>query len=545
MPESIMNDVPVGELKRGERLARCETEAVSAVLGRGRASWPSRLFNPDFAPTAFIALVTIGLVAYFTGPLCSDVSGQFLVAHAMRGGARLYIDLVEINPPLWFWMAMPVDWLAEVLRVRTEPVTIIAVALWVFLAVHACRRLLAGEDPKRLTRFLLYTIGILLIVPMQITEQREHLALIGAVPYLVLAAQRRRGHRVPSTIAILIGIEAALGLALKPHFLAVPLLTEIWLFPALRRDWRPLRPETIAFAGVGATYLVAVILFTPQFLTDVVPRLFPVYEAAKPSVFGAIDGSPLLWVFMLLGMAPYRRAILEGKAPLTTAFLLGFAGFAFAYLAQHQAWIYQELPAAACIALALASLVMEQGWPTSRARLFLPALLLWPLAFVLARPSVPDYPQTDIARAIDDLKPGDAFGLVSSTGLTAWPSILNRGLINASRYNEYWILFSYDGHWREPWIRQAMARAVRETALDYRCLPPKVIVFTNPERLSPRAKRHHMVANNPYRLFMSVPEFAFVMSHYRLADRYGFFDVYRPMKPMPPIDRHLCRNSGS
>ena len=86
-----------------------------------------------------------------------------------------------------------------------------------------------------------------------------------------------------------------------------------------------------------------------------------------------------------------------------------------------------------------------------------------------------------------------------------------------------------------------MAQAVRETALDYRCLPPKVIVFTNFERVSRRAREHHKVANNAYRLFMSVPEFAFVMSHYRLADRYGFFDVYRPVTPMPPVNRALCR----
>ena len=506
-----------------------------------RAAWRSRLYNPDFAPAALVVLVTLGLLAYFTGPICPDVSGQFWLAHAMRRGARLYTDLVEINPPLWFWMAMPIDWLAETLRVRTEPLTIVAVALWVLLAVRACRTLLRRDENRLLTPFLLYTVGILLIVPMQITEQREHLALIGAVPYLVLAAQRRQGRPVPAPLAILIGIAAGLGLALKPHFLAVPLLAELWLWGSLWRRWRPIRPETLALAGVGAAYLLAVVLFAPRFLTDVVPRLYPIYEAAAPSLFEALDVSPLLWVFMLLGMAPYRRAILDGKAPLTAAFLVGFAGFAFAYFAQHKAWIYQELPAAACLALALAAVVMEQGWPTSRLRLFLPALLLWPLGFVFATTGEPVNPRTDIARALSDLKPGDAFGLVSSTGPTAWPTVLNRGLINASRYNQYWILSSYDGHWREPWIRRAMAQAVRETALDYRCLPPKVIVFTNFERVSRRAREHHKVANNAYRLFMSVPEFAFVMSHYRLADRYGFFDVYRPVTPMPPVNRALCR----
>jgi hypothetical protein len=503
-----------------------------------RTPWPSRLFNPDLAPAAFVLLITIGLVLYYTGPICPDVSGQFRLAHAMRHGVRLYTDIIEINPPLWFWMAIPIDWLAETLRVRIEPVTISAVALWVLLAVHACRRLLAGENPKRLTPFLLYTVGILLIVPTQIIEQREHLALIGAVPYLVLAAQRRQGRPVSAATAILIGMGAALGLALKPYFLAVPLLTEIWLLMALRRSWRPLRPETVALAGAGAIYLLAVALFVPQFLTDVLPRLLPVYEAAAPYVLGP-NVLPITWFFMLLGIAPYGQPILAGKAPLTTAFLLGFVAFAFSYFAQHKGWLYQGLPATGCLALALAAIVAEQGWPTSVLRLFLPALLLWPLGFVFAQLERPITPATDITPAFSELRRGDAFGLVSIMGPTSWPSF-DRGLINASRYGQYWELVALDHRRSDPLVRNVAARAVRETALDYRCLPPKVIVFTRFDR-----RKTAGVAADPYPFFMKDPAFADVLSHYRLSRSYGIFDVYRPATPLPPVERRLCRRTGA
>jgi hypothetical protein len=504
-----------------------------------RPASASRLFNPDIASAALVALATVGLLLYFTGPICPDVSWQFWLAHAMRRGARLYTDFVEINPPLWFWMAVPLDWLAETLRVRTEPVAILTVALWVLLAVNACRRLLAGEDARRLTLFLLYMIGILLIVPMQITEQREHLALIGAVPYLVLAAERRQSRAVPAVIAVLVGIAAAVGLALKPHFLAVPLLTEVWLWRSLRRDWRPLRSETIALAGVGALYLLAVILFAPRFLTEVLPRLFPVYGAAAPYVVGPPDVLPFTWFFMLLGIAPGWRAILGGKAPLATAFLIGFVGFAFSYFAQQKGWLYQGLPATGCLALALAALVMEQGWPTSPLRLFLPALLLWPLGFMFAQLERPITPNTDITPAFSTLQPGDAFGLVSIKGPTNWPSMVDRGLVNASRYGQYWVLVAFEHRPNDPLVRNAAVQAVRQTALDYRCLPPKVIVFTRFDR-----RKTASAAADPYPFFMRDPAFADVLSHYRLSQSYGIVDAYRLAEAMPPIDRRLCRHAG-
>src|SRR6185369_11331700 len=110
-------------------------------------------------------------------------------------------------------------------------------------------------------------VVILLVMPVHHIEQREHLALIGAVPYLVLATRRRRGAAVAPLIAILAGAGAAFGLSLKPHFLTVPILVEAWLLTSLKNKWRPLRYETAALVGTGALYLLAMILFTPRFLT--------------------------------------------------------------------------------------------------------------------------------------------------------------------------------------------------------------------------------------------------------------------------------------
>ena len=45
----------------------------------------------------------------------SDVAWQLWIARRMHAGANLYRDIIETNPPLWFWMALPVD------RLRDDP----------------------------------------------------------------------------------------------------------------------------------------------------------------------------------------------------------------------------------------------------------------------------------------------------------------------------------------------------------------------------------------------------------------------------------------
>src|SRR4051794_9271264 len=89
-------------------------------------SWPHFMRSPWTVPL-FVAIVTWGLLLYYSGPISPDVAGQFWIAHSMRSGARLYVDIVEVNPPLWFWMAMPIDALAEALGWGSEPLTIVAV----------------------------------------------------------------------------------------------------------------------------------------------------------------------------------------------------------------------------------------------------------------------------------------------------------------------------------------------------------------------------------------------------------------------------------
>lgn len=143
---------------------------------------PALAARPALAVTLFILVLTVILLAVMQGPLSPDISGQLWIADRLRHGARLYIDISEINPPLWFWLAIPVDGLAAALGVRAEAVLIVAIGFAALLSLLATNQLLKTYPPELRSALLIFAACILLIMPLRDLGQREQIALMGRFP---------------------------------------------------------------------------------------------------------------------------------------------------------------------------------------------------------------------------------------------------------------------------------------------------------------------------------------------------------------------------
>ncbi len=489
----------------------------------------------DVLPYLAVVVLTACLLRWLPRPLTSDVAGQLWIARALRGGARLYVDIHEVNPPLWFWLAVPVDWLAERLRLSPADVLIAACGATALLSVAAADRLLCHLPPARRRALLVYAGTILLVMPLRDTAQREFLALAGAISYALLIAARRDGRAAPPLLAALVGLGAGVGFALKHYFLGVPLLLELWLIASLRSGWRPLRAETLALAAAGAAYAAAVLIVTPDYLATIVPQLALAYGVAMP---GGPMVQPAQWIWLLLLILVATQA--RRLPALATALLLAAAGFAAAWLIQNRGWPYHAIPATGALALAAAALLVEAWERTGEVvRRVAPAALLLPVALALAPTHAPVTPANDIAPALAGLKPGDPVALISTEGFTAWPAAVDRGFRWSSRYGQYWMLGAIDARAHDARVAAFGREVARRTAHDYRCLPPLRIVVTRPGRADPRAG----AAGDPLRWFLGEPAFARVFAHYRPWRRHGMFDTYRLARPVAAPDPATCRRA--
>src|SRR5690348_14943959 len=98
----------------------------SASRRSADASVRRRWNSPAPSPIALALLIVAAVTALRAfGSVDSDVSWQLWIARHLHQGAHLYRDIVETNPPLWFWMAVPIDALATVLRLRVDLVLIL------------------------------------------------------------------------------------------------------------------------------------------------------------------------------------------------------------------------------------------------------------------------------------------------------------------------------------------------------------------------------------------------------------------------------------
>ena len=480
--------------------------------------------------TALITLLRMG------GSVDSDVASQLWIAQRIHEGAHLYRDIVEVNPPLWFWMALPVDRLATLLHWPAASVLIGAFGLLVALSLAATNHLLNHIPAARRALFLAYAALILAALPWMHVGQREQIVLIGAVPYAALVAARREGRTVPMALAIAVGAGAALGFALKHYFLIVPAALELWLLSGLGRRWRPLRPETVALGGVGTAYAAA-LLIEHDYLARMVPLVRLAYGQFGPRSLRFLFNPYLVIGAGLFAFAAAHARLLFSRSSSTAAALF-VAGLAFAatYFIQFKGWPYHTLPMLGCASLALAALLAENLSPPRLLRILAPALLVLPLVASESEATHLMPPNQDALAAVAGLHPGDQVGfLVTDTAIPSMVS-LQRGFRNPSRYNGIWMMHAVvdnelHGN-RDPRIAAFGRQVVANTVVDFRCRPPRRIIAERPRR---GTRGFDIIA-----YYGRDPQFDELLSHYRVRSRTSL-ETYELASPWAPPPASSCR----
>lgn len=485
-------------------------------------------------PLLFILIVT---AVRACGTVDSDVSWQLWIAERLHAGAHLYRDIVETNPPLWFWMAVPIERIAALLHLRIDLVLIVAVGALCALSLAATARFLCDLPRPRLTLFLSYAAMILACMPWMHVGQREQLVLIGALPYTALAAARRTGRPVSSILAACTGAGAALGFALKHYFLLVPVFLELWLIITCRDRWRPFRPETVAVVAVGFCYGIAILLWGRDFLQIALPLLHLAYGATgAPTLLDLFQPRAVLGLLTLILVAGQLMRAKEETSAVAVALVISAGAFAGAYFIQAKGWAYHTIPLLGCSALALAA-ALAADHPKPRAMaLVAPALLLLPFTLSFEEIRREPQPTADLLHAVDGLRSGDGVGFVAADPSLGWTLTLQREFRYASRYNGFWMLRAVvtdelQGQ-RSGRLTQLGRKVVAETALDFRCVLPRRIIVARP--------RESEGGFDILPFFYRDPQFTALLAHYRRLERTSL-DVYELADPPAPLPSRFCR----
>jgi hypothetical protein len=501
--------------------------ASSILRERSGRGWLAAMTRRPLLAALVVVVAVVAVRA--TGTVDSDVTWQLWIGHQLSGGVRLYRDIIETNPPLWFWMAIPIDWLSTLIHVRADHVLILVIGCFAALSLIATDRILPPMARPRQALLLVFSALALVAVPWLEFGQREHIALIAALPYAALVAARRTERPVTMMLAVLVGIGAGLGFALKHYFLLVPILLELWLLTAQRRKWRPFRPETIGMVAVGALYAAAFSIWAADYLKVALPLIIMAYGVTGAErLFDLFQPAVLVALATLALLAAYFRTL--RPKPFVEAFMVAAGGFGAAYFIQAKGWSYQAVPLVGLAAVALISAL------TSAARLprffavAAPTLLFLPFWISAQEAMRPNLPARDVDHAVVGLHAGDSVGFIGTDPSLGWTTTLQRGFAYPSRYNGFWMMRAIVRNEAlespDPHLVELGRRVVRETVRDFRCLPPKRIIVARPSPEAAQAGDFDILA-----FFLRDLQFVQLLAHYRRIER-SRVEVFALVSPL-------------
>ena len=319
-------------------------------------------------------------------PIDGDVSWLITVCERVLAGNRLYIDVLEVNPPASVWIYLPLVWGAGVAALKPEAVVAGAFILASLLSILCTLRLVAKLSPAPRPFWLAVTLSIVaLILPMGLFAQREHLALILAFPSLAALAVIADGRTLSGRVTFASGAAAGLIIVIKPYFLLAVLAPAAWA-GWKRRTLAPLLPGIAGSFAVIAAYGLAVLLFASAYL-EWLPVIARTYAPMHDSLWKVATG-PAMYPAICLGLVILLRP--KRVPALAIAWFLGAAGFLVGAYLQAKNYPNHWLPQAGLGLAAVAATLAVSEADRARRTLVAAALGLVALALIRHWTIVPD-----------------------------------------------------------------------------------------------------------------------------------------------------------
>jgi hypothetical protein len=298
-----------------------------------------------------LGLAIVSIVGELRAPLNADAAWLVYSAGRLLRGELLYVDILEINPPLIVWLNLPAAYLSHALHIPSTLVFRLGMLLLVAGSITVCWvlvRQLPGVGSSGASCAALAVLFVLLPLVGGIFGQREHISLALSLPYIAATTLRCQGVALRKGFAYLLGLAAGLAFAIKPHYGVVWLLLLTYRTWAGRGRARVLCPEDLAIMSVFVYYGLTILILTPNFLPMAQGSVRDYLAfGSHPLSYILLDDSPAIWYYIALG-----AWLLFGRAPrgdvLGGVLAAAGAGFLVAVALQHKGWSYHYYPVNGC-----------------------------------------------------------------------------------------------------------------------------------------------------------------------------------------------------
>lgn len=311
-----------------------------------------------------LCVFVIGIIVQANTMLNFDVSWLMKAANQLLSGRHYYADFIETNPPLILYVYMPAIIISKMMHlsyaVAFKIYTFVVLAGVIFLCNILMRGVFNRKNQNIRYGLLIAITFALTLMPGYSFGEREHFAIMLTLPYLFLLNLRLADKILNYYLAILIGIIAGIGFAIKPYFLFALIACELYFIYKKRNLFACFRLETIVIALVILLYVVSLFLLTPNYLFKVWPLVYHLYFVAAKEPFGAMLAQ-LAIVFWLVALGFYCFLYEKIRYKnLAEILLFASVGYLAAYFVQHTTWYYHLLPAQVIVTILVVLFLCER-----------------------------------------------------------------------------------------------------------------------------------------------------------------------------------------
>lgn len=518
--------------------------AISFVLARQFIYASKNHRNLSWPKSSVVIIILCALMALFIipgMPITHDVVWQLWIARQMNNGVQLYTQINEVNPPLWFWMAMPVESLATKTGANAIAAMQTTMILLCTITTLLVDRLLPAMALSRRLFFLFNAFALGLVISLGNFAQREQIAMLVSLPYCLLIVRRAQGEKVSMRLALMVGLLASGGFALKHFFIAVPLLLELWLLIKCQRKYKPLRSETLVLVSAAFIYAAAILKFAPDFFAIQLPMVMTAYGGYSKPLFELLNSRvQIIWVACIIAFLLNGWFRQDRKTPLVTGLLLTAAGFAFSFAAQQKGWVYHSMPVTYFLMLALiASAIQNGNHAFNRIGSFTAFIAL---AIGYGVPISSGVYKSRFANATNaalvGTSPSETVYILSSDAQQSWPMVAEGGYRWPSRFMSLWMLPAIGAGLGDPVKLTRLSKYVLAmTVEDLQCNPPDTLLIAR-KTINPTLRPLKFDFRKYFLSNLSAGQF---LSQYDNVQTNSRFHIYR-RKPSANIPRPVnCR----
>ncbi|MDX1976019.1 MAG: hypothetical protein SFT92_10165 [Rickettsiales bacterium] len=489
--------------------------------------------------------------------LNADNAWLLYAAQRYAAGEALYIDFFEVNPPLIIYLNLLPVWLAQLTSMEVITAFRLSITLFILLSLALSYQVIRKHPlcakPSAALMLFGYAVAGLLLAPVAVYGEREHLWIAFVFPYLLFSGAI--GPLFSRCLRICVALLAAIGFALKPFFLLLWVANEA-VTAYQNRSLRSVGAlhNRIIVAG-QLFYWLAIYVTTPAYITTVLPLAWHSYFAFNDPM--AVVLSYVGPAFALaLGLA--ALAWIQGAyQPLITRLLVLLCASVAINLVQHKAWINHLYPTMFFTIWVVVALFMAlwQEWKQHRLNmkrrqfitLWLVGVTLWYsvhslVLFTQGEMNRTHRLQDQIVQAIDKYAKNDYVYPLTFSLMPGFPAInYSNGLFRGSQHH-LWVYAGWLVRDKEviqaqrspaPWMTQARQFVLDQLVQDFMSHPPALVWVDRPDNYKgSRLYNMNIIAD-----LTQDPRFAKLWKSYRLIgqvvseDAPASYDLYARVKP--------------